>query len=257
HYASLIQHAAMPSEAELRRLFADTYIIYRPLHIVAGDFYWVNQAGKYKMAACADSTGHGVPGAFVSMLGISLLNDLAPSVLQNNGSAALILNEMRRRLMYALGQDKHKYYDIGTQSNMDGIDIALAVIDTETNTLQYAGAYRPLWIYSNGTITEFKPDRMPIGIHAGDLKDFKGQTMPIHQGDILYMFTDGIPDQFGYTDENKTEYKNFSAKKLRTLVTSIATLPFPQQQSTISSAIDTWQNGYQQLDDITFFAVKL
>lgn len=256
HYASLIQHAAMPDETELNSTFAEQYIIYRPLDIVAGDFYWVNTAGKYKMAACADSTGHGVPGAFVSMLGISLLNDLAPTALQNNGSPALILNEMRKRLMYSLGQDKNKY-EKGIQINMDGIELALAIIDTESDSLHYAGAYRPLWVYSNGAITRLKPDKMPIGIHAGELKDFNEQTMPIHKGDTLYMFSDGVPDQFGYTDDTKTEYKNFSVKKLLELVSEIAPLPFSEQKTAITSAIDTWPNGYNQIDDITFFAIKL
>ena len=256
NYASLIQHAAMPDKAQINNLFAEHFIIYRPLDIVAGDFYWINSAGKYKMAVCADSTGHGVPGAFVSILGISLLNDLAPTALSNGGSASSILNEMRNRLMYSLGQDKSKFGS-ESQMNTDGIDLALAIIDTETNTLHYAGAYRPLWIYSQGTLTAIKPDKMPIGIYAGALKPFTEHTTPIHKGDTLYMFTDGIPDQFGYTDESKTDYKNFSVKQLFNLIGSIAPLPFSEQRDAITSAIDSWQNGYLQLDDITFFALKL
>ena len=139
----------------------------------------------------------------------------------------------------------------------DGIDLALAIIDIENNTLHYAGAYRPLWIFSQGTLTAIKPDKMPIGIYAGALKPFTEHTTSIHKGDTLFMFTDGIPDQFGYTDESKTDYKNFSVKQLFNLIGSIAPLPFPQQRAAITSAIDTWQNGYLQLDDITFFALKL
>ena len=255
-YASLIQRSVMPDDAMMQQIFSDYYVIYRPLNIVAGDFYWADSVGKYKMAVCADSTGHGVPGAFVSMLGISLLNDLAPSVIENNGSASLILNQMRRRLMSALGQSKEKY-DRGEKVNMDGIDLALVIIDTETDTLHYAGAYRPLWIFSNGTLTEITHDKMPIGIYVGDFKDFNEKTVSIHKGDALYMFSDGITDQFGYIDDAHSKYKHFSIKRLFKLVDDLAPLPFPTQHAAINNAIDSWQNGYQQLDDITFLAIKL
>ena len=255
-YASLIQRAVMPDDAMLQHLFSDYYVIYRPLNIVAGDFYWAGSVGKYKMAVCADSTGHGVPGAFVSMLGISLLNDLAPSVIENKGSASLILNEMRRRLMAALGQSKEKY-DRGEKMNMDGIDLALVVIDTESDTMHYAGAYRPLWIFDGEKIVEIKPDKMPIGVYIGKPQDFTEHTIKISKGDSLYMFSDGITDQFGYTDSTRTEYRHFSSKRLFKLVGDIAPLPFSEQSAAINNTIDTWQNGYIQLDDITFLAIKL
>ncbi len=255
-YASLIQHAVMPDENAMKRLFADFYVVYRPLNIVAGDFYWATSEGGYKLLVCADSTGHGVPGAFVSMLGISLLNDLAPLAAANGGSASLILDEMRRRLMLALGQN-HEKYQRGEKMSLDGIDLSLAVIDTKNSTLHFAGAYRPLWIFKDGAITELKPDKMPIGIYIGRQQDFTEKIVPIASGDILYMFSDGIPDQFGYTDSDQTAYHHFSVKRLRTTVLDIANRPFPDQQVYIESAIDSWQNGYQQLDDIIFLAVKI
>ena len=255
-YAGMIQRALMPDDGDIRSVFSDYYLIYRPLNIVAGDFYWMEQVGKYKMVVGADSTGHGVPGAFVSVLGINLLNDLAHRVVKNNGSPAKILDEMRRRLMLALGQDREKF-ERGEKINMDGIDLALAIIDTETNTLRYSGAYRPLWVYGGDGVTVLKPDKMPIGVYVGDQKDFSEQTLQVKPGDSLYMFSDGITDQFGYLDDTKTTYKHFSVKRLLKTVGEIAAKPFPEQRQILESTFDAWQNGYQQLDDIIFLAVKV
>jgi serine phosphatase RsbU (regulator of sigma subunit) len=255
-YASLIQRALMPDDAQMKKIFSDFYVIYRPLNIVAGDFYWMASVDKYKIVVGADSTGHGVPGAFVSVLGINLLNDLAPLVMSNGGSPAQILNEMRRRLMSALGQDRERF-EHGEKINMDGIDLALAIIDTETNTLKYAGAYRPLWIFDGNGITTLKPDKMPIGVYVGDQHDFSEQTLQVKPGDCLYMFSDGITDQFGYLDDTKTSYKHYSVKRLLETVGEIADKPFAEQHQILESTIDAWQNGYQQLDDILFLAVKI
>ncbi len=255
-YASLIQRALMPDDAQMKKIFSDFYVIYRPLNIVAGDFYWMASVDKYKIVVGADSTGHGVPGAFVSVLGINLLNDLAPLVMSNGGSPAQILNEMRRRLMSALGQDRAKF-EHGEKINMDGIDLALAIIDTETNTLKYAGAYRPLWVFDGNGITALKPDKMPIGVYVGDQHDFSEQTLQVKPGDCLYMFSDGITDQFGYLDDTKTSYKHYSVKRLLETVGEIADKPFAEQHQILESTIDAWQNGYQQLDDILFLAVKI
>jgi serine phosphatase RsbU (regulator of sigma subunit) len=255
-YAGLIQRALMPDDGEMRSVFNDFFLIYRPLNIVAGDFYWMEQVGKYKMVVGADSTGHGVPGAFVSVLGINILNDLSHRVVKNNGSPAKILDEMRRRLMLALGQDREKF-ERGEKINMDGIDLALAIIDTETNILKYAGAYRPLWVYGGGEVTVLKPDKMPIGVYVGDQHDFAEQILQVKPGDSLYMFSDGITDQFGYLDDTKTAYKHFSMKRLLKTVGDIAAKPFPEQRQILESTLDSWQNGYQQLDDILFLAVKI
>ena len=255
-YASLIQRALMPDDAQMKKIFSDFYVIYRPLNIVAGDFYWMASVDKYKIVVGADSTGHGVPGAFVSVLGINLLNDLAPLVMSNGGSPAQILNEMRRRLMSALGQDRERF-EHGEKINMDGIDLALAIIDTETNTLKYAGAYRPLWVFDGNGITTLKPDKMPIGVYVGDQHDFSEQTLQVKPGDCLYMFSDGITDQFGYLDDTKTSYKHYSVKRLLETVGKIADKPFAEQHQILESTIDAWQNGYQQLDDILFLAVKI
>ncbi len=254
-YASLIQKAALPKDNELNALFNDYFLIYRPLNIVAGDFYWASQNGRWTILVCADCTGHGVPGAFVSMLGISLLNEVTANISADS-KASEILDVLRDKLMRALGQNKKKY-DNGAVYSMDGMDLAMVMIDYSTMEMQYAGAYRPLWIWRNGEIIQLKPDKMPIGIYVGAAKDFTNHEMSIQKGDVLYMFSDGIPDQFGFTDDSHTTCKHFSTKRLLSMLTEIGGKPFPEQKVCIETAVDEWKNGYKQLDDNILIGIRI
>ena len=255
NYASNIQNASLPKEEFLRELFHDYFLIYRPLHIVAGDFYWANRVGKYNVLVCADCTGHGVPGAFVSMLGISLLNEVAVN-FQGDIVASEILDTVRAKLMSALGQDKN-LYGKGQRMNMDGMDLAMVMIDYESMTMQFAGAYRPLWIWRDGEILQFKPDKMPIGIYLGEHRRFTNHVIELRKNDVLYMFSDGIPDQFGYIDDTHTACKHFSTKRLLQLLAEIGQLSLPDQKSRIEHELDTWKNGYKQLDDNILIGVRV
>ncbi len=255
-YASLIQHSVLPKQDVLESMFSDFMLIYRPLNIVAGDFYWTTQFDKFKVVVCADCTGHGVPGAFVSMLGISILNEVAHKIWTAHADAGMILDVLREKLMSALGQSQ-EMFDSGLMSNMDGMDLALVVIDSETLEAQYAGALRPLWIYRDGDIIEYKADRMPIGLYLGSQTNFTRHDIQLMSGDVLYMFSDGIPDQFGYTDDDHTEYKHFSTKKLKWLLSEVGDKPLSQQKTFIENAFDNWKNGYQQLDDIIMIGFRV
>ncbi len=255
NYAKNIQNASLPKDELMTSLFGDYFLIYRPLNIVAGDFYWAKKVGRYNVLVCADCTGHGVPGAFVSMLGISLLNEVATN-LSGEIKASQILDSVRGKLMNALGQDKN-LYERGQRINMDGMDLAMVMIDYENMTLQYAGAYRPLWIWRDGDIIQHKPDKMPIGIYLGEHRHFTNHDIEIRKGDVLYMFSDGIPDQFGYTDDSHTSCKHFSTKKLLSLLTEIGGLPTDEQKSIIENEVDTWRNGYKQLDDNILVGVRI
>ncbi|MCQ2252290.1 MAG: SpoIIE family protein phosphatase [Bacteroidales bacterium] len=256
NYASLIQRAAMPSRNQLVNMFGQNFVIYRPLQIVAGDFLWANSLGKFKMIVCADSTGHGVPGAFVSMLGISLLNEISNVVLDGCESAGVILDLLRKKLMRSLGQNNIDY-EPGSGQNKDGIDMALLMIDYENMILHYAGAFRPLWIWRDGQIIKYKANRMPIGMYFGDLQDFTDNVVDISHGDVLYMFSDGISDQFGYVDKEKKVFKSYSLKRLESLLLSIGNLPLLEQKSLIEESLDKWQNGHPQLDDISMVGIKI
>ncbi len=257
NYASLIQRAVMPKDEYLKSMFTDYFLIYKPLQIVAGDFYWANMIGRYNILVCADSTGHGVPGAFVSMLGISLLNDIVPTMIFQECRAADILNELRDRLMYCLGQSR-QLYDEDKLENKDGIDLSIIMMDTELGRVQYAGANRPLWIFrKNGKLDTFKPDRMPIGLYLGEERSFMNHLVDVERGDVLYMFSDGIIDQFGFLDDSHQTYKRFSTKQFISLISRIGHLPLAEQKLSIENALLQWQNGHPQSDDIIVIGVEV
>jgi len=255
-YASLIQQAAFPKDSLLKTLFNDYFVLYRPLQKVAGDFYWAKRISGYSVVVCADCTGHGVPGAFVSMLGISLLNELCSSIIVNGGNAADVLNVLRTRLMKALGQSK-RLHDQGVMVNRDGIDLALVMVDYDRMIMHYAGAYRPLWIWRNGEFIKYKADRMPIGLYLGDYTGFTDHEIEICLNDILYMFSDGIPDQFGYTDDKHTKFSQFGNKRMLQLLTELATEPMQVQKERVEEAVDKWRNGHAQTDDNILIGVRV
>jgi len=254
-YASLIQQAVLPDDELMSGLFKDYFVIFRPLHIVAGDFYWASKVARYHVLVCADCTGHGVPGAFVSMLGVSLLNEVT-SNLDDNCKASEILDCLRAKLMRALKQDRDK---IGAEnrSNMDGMDLSMVMIDYDRMSLQYAGAYRPLCICRDNEIVQYKPDKMPIGIYMGKDRLFTNHVIDIMPGDMLYMYSDGIPDQFGYIGDDHYSCKHFSTKQLLKLLQSVAKMPTAAQKVAIENAVDAWRNGYRQLDDNILIGVRI
>jgi len=254
NYASLIQQAALPKDELMRELFGEFLVIYRPLHIVAGDFYWASKVEKYSILVCADCTGHGVPGAFVSMLGVSLLNECCQKVVLNGGNAADILNMMRDKLMKALNQDKELYMK-GQRTNTDGMDLAMVMIDYGSMTLQYAGANRPLCIWRDGEITQYKPDKMPIGIYLSIDRMFTNHTISIQKNDALYMFSDGIPDQFGCNSDGET--KHFSTKRLIKTLAESGAENMEKQKAILENTVDQWKGNQEQLDDNILIGIRI
>lgn len=256
NYASLIQRAVMPRKDVLVDMFGQYFVVFRPLHIVAGDFYWANSIGRFQVLVCADCTGHGVPGAFVSMLGISLLNEITSAINDGCESAGYILDTLRTKLMRSLGQDGQSY-EPGKGQNKDGIDMSLVMIDYENMIIHYAGAMRPLWIMRDGKLIKYKANRMPIGMYFGEVTNFTDNVIDISTGDILYMFSDGITDQFGYVDNEHKTTKQYSVKRLSELLQSIYELPMSTQKDMIEESLDKWMNGHMQIDDITVMGIKI
>ncbi|MCQ2204011.1 MAG: SpoIIE family protein phosphatase [Bacteroidales bacterium] len=255
NYASLIQKSVMPTPEQMNGIFGDNLVYYHPLHIVSGDFYWATQVGHLKMFAVGDCTGHGVPGAFLSMLGLSILNDMSTRIDENNLSAATMLDNMRRNIMKALHQNGEQ------NENHDGMDIALIIIDTHTLKMNYAGAYRPVVIIRNGEAIKLNPDRMPIGTHYRESDHFTDKFIELKYDDIIYLFSDGMTDQFGY--DEKQEIHKYSDKRLVNLLTTIASLPFSQQMDAIDNEYRSWRsfNGmyhlYEQTDDAILVGLRM
>ncbi len=253
-YAKHIQEVAMPSDEMMKSLFGDCLIIFRPRDIVSGDFYWATQVGRYKAFAVADCTGHGVPGAFLSMLGISMLNDMVASVNMNSTeiSASMLLNEMRTNIRKSLRQSADDY------TNQDGMDIAFCLYDSQHQCLQYAGAFRPLLLIRDGQTIQYEADRMPIGAYMQLNRPFTNNIIDIEPGDTIYIYTDGITDQFN-TDDDPLK---FTAPRLRKLLLDNYQRPFAEQRRIYEQKIDSWRTSpkthqvIHQTDDMLLLGIR-
>ena len=255
-YASLIQKAVLATDNEIKEVIPEYFIIYHPKDIVSGYFYWfrnIEVANKlYRVFTAVDCTGHGVPGAFMSMLGTSFLNEIA-NENKNEISAALILNGLRKLVK------EHLHQETGDRMARDGMDTALCLLNYDEMKLQYAGANNPLFIIRNSNgqsekkIEEYKADRMPIGIHIKEKESFTNHEININKGDLIYLFSDGYVDQFGGEKGDK-----FKMRRFRELLLSVSELPLNEQKIKLEDTLQKWMSeGYKQLDDITVLGVKI
>ena len=242
-YAQRIQRALLPPGDYMKQLLPHRFILYKPRDIVSGDFYWVNKKDDLIITAAADCTGHGVPGAMMSMLGVSILNEIVS--IRQNEDAGEILNKFRSKLIESLHQG-------GKESHMwDGIDIALCLIDLKKKNVQYAGAYSPLYLIREGKLKETKGDKMPIGIHAR-MEPFTNHNIKIQTGDSLYIFSDGYIDQFGGEND-----KRFTQRRFRKLLVDIYDKPMTDQKEILEKTLTEWQGKSDQIDDILVMGVRV
>ena len=275
-YAEKIQKAVLPSTEYADEIFNNYFILFKPRDIVSGDFYWIKKIQNFTAIVAADSTGHGVPGAFMSMLGSTFLSALITS--ENIDNTAKILNKLRYNIKKSLRQTGNS----GEQK--DGMDLALYIINNEKNTLQFSGAYNPLLVvrnkkienikqkisenkkfkilsnkeYPNQTLIELKADRQPIGIYLKE-KDFTNTTIQLEKGDKLYTFSDGFVDQFGGEKGRKYKTKNF-----KTLLLSIYENSMKKQKEILETTFKNWishlkENGqpHEQIDDIIIIGIEI
>jgi len=251
-YASRMQLAAVPSANYMKSIWGnDLMIFWRPLDIVSGDFYCGHQDARYKYLVVADCTGHGVPGAFMSMLGISIISYVVNQM--PDASAGDILTEIRRYVIHSLNQTDD------LQSSKDGMDLGLVKLDPTARTLEFAGAKRPLIIVRDGNIYEYEPDKMPIGIYK-KLDSFKTQNVDYQPGDWLYMYSDGIQDQFGWQEGRGIT--KFSQKRLKAFLAENYNRSADEQSILLSGTIDSWRQCpdgkiESQIDDEIIVGVRL
>ncbi len=250
HYAEKIQSAVLSPIEILNSNFPDSFILYRPKDIISGDFYWFNELQNSFVIVAADCTGHGVPGAFMSMLGITLLNEIIihHKILQ----ADTILNELRHHVKASLGQT-------GVISEQkDGMDIAVCIINKENRILQFSGAFNSLYLISENEITkmfelkEVKADHMPIGVYPKDHEPFHNNIVQLNTNDRIYIFSDGYTSQFG-GENNET----FKSKRFQNLLISLQNETMENQQKKLESTLINWQGKNQQVDDILVIGVKI
>ena len=246
-YAKRIQTAMLPKPKQLQRDFSDSFILYMPKDIVSGDFYWYHRIDNKYFIAAVDCTGHGVPGAFLSIIGSYLLN----SIIIYNGvfRPANILKHLNRKIKMALKTD-----DIREQNN-DGMDISVAVIDKEKHIIEYAGALRPMYLYSNKEFVELKGDKIPITSNltgtTSTNNTYTNYEYPFNPGDQFYIFSDGIIDQFGGDDGKK-----YLTKRFKALLDTIKDRPMSEQKELIKKDHDEWRGHYDQVDDILVIGVR-
>lgn len=244
NYASRIQQAMLPSLEVVTKSLPDFFVLYRPCQIVSGDFYWFKQLKNIVYIVAADCTGHGIPGAFMSMLGLSLLNDVIGPRDVNPPHECL--NELRKRLKQTLHQTGHR----GEQQ--DGMDIALCMIDVETNVVQFSGAYNPLYLLRNNELIVHKGDRMPIGVYPKDNESFTTKVIELQPNDCLYIFSDGYVSQTGGDD-----FKKFKSSQLQETLLQIQHKPMSEQKQILESTLDAWKGNNEQVDDILVIGVRV
>jgi serine phosphatase RsbU (regulator of sigma subunit) len=249
-YAQRIQTAVLPPFGLISHKISDYFILYKPKDIVSGDFYWFKEFENHLVVAVADCTGHGVPGAFMSMLGISFLNEIVKPNNLNN--AALILDELRNKVKEALRQND-KY-----ASQQDGMDISFYILNFENMKMQFAGANNPIIIIKNNEILQIKGDKMPVGVYLNE-RPFTNHEIMIEKNDIIYSFTDGYYDQIGGPDGKKIFSKNFANLLFKNHKEKLS-----NQQELLDKHFIDWINTtnttnkiFSQLDDILVIGVKI
>jgi len=257
HYAKSIQNALLPDETLLAESFKEHFLIYEPKEIVSGDFFWVNRQNGTTLLAVADSTGHGVPGAFMSMLGISFLNEFVAR--HKYLTPAQLLDEMRLYIISSLHQQ-------GTPGDQqDGIELALVAFDHNNENVIFSGARTPIFIATQGEIDlngkhlkapaenllKIKADQMPLAFHK-KMKPFSNHTLKLNPGDILYLMSDGFADQFGYQSGER-----FTSQRLISFLGKIQNLPLPTQKEKLLELFNNWKKDAEQVDDITVIGVKV
>lgn len=245
HYAKRIQRALLASETLLNDNLPDHFVFYKPKDIVSGDFYWADKLdnGKFLMLT-GDCTGHGVPGAFMSLLNISLLHEF--SVGQKVHRPDLLLNRQRDAIIAALNPPG------STEISKDGMDCVLISLDFVNRKMQFACANNPLWIMRDGALIEYKGDKMPIGVHEGTSKPFALHEFDLRKGDIIYTFTDGFADQFGGPKGKKYKYS-----RLKGFLTSIAEKPAKHQLELLHQEFNAWRGELEQVDDILVIGIRI
>ncbi|HAN17294.1 MAG: hypothetical protein A2X13_00425 [Bacteroidetes bacterium GWC2_33_15] len=243
-YAKRIQSAILPPNRFIQHLLAEHFIFYKPRDIVSGDFYWIKQVDNRICIAAADCTGHGVPGALMSMLGITFLNEIInkdPKIRANE-----ILNELRTHVISSLRQTGK------TGESRDGMDIALCIINHDSKTLEFAGANNHLYMIRDGELTEIKADRMPIGIHQRAKEPFTNNEIKLEKDDLIYIFSDGFVDQFGGPDGRK-----FLATNFKKLLLENHQEHLTDQKQILENTFENWRGEFKQLDDILVIGFKI
>jgi serine phosphatase RsbU (regulator of sigma subunit)/HAMP domain-containing protein len=243
-YAKRLQYSILPPQEVIRRVCPESFVLFKPKDIVSGDFYWFSELNGKSLVAAVDCTGHGVPGAFMSLVGANGLNAAVKE--HHNTNPGLILNELNKFVSDSLNK--------GSEDNSvrDGMDLSFCTIDYKKMELEFAGANNPLYIIRDEEFIIVKADKFAIGSFEPDTKQYNTSLVPIRKGDMLYLFSDGYADQFGGEKGKKFLYKQF-----RDNLMSIHKKSMTDQHQALKNDIEEWQGSYEQVDDILVIGVRI
>jgi serine phosphatase RsbU (regulator of sigma subunit) len=245
NYAKRIQTSILPDIYKLKETFKDAFVFFRPRDIVSGDFYWFEKMAEDKfILVCADSTGHGVPGAFMSMIGSTLLQDIVSR--QHITRPSQVLKMLDTQIFSTLNQN----LELGVSN--DGMDMVICEINIKTRHIIFASAMRPVILVLDGEPQYIKGNRSSVGGESVIEKYFDDQEYYLNNGDTLYLFSDGLPDQFGGIDGKKMKIA-----RLKKLIEDVTNLPLNEQKESITKFYDEWKGDYDQVDDVLLIGVRL
>lgn len=243
-YASRLQSSIFPSIESFKPYFKDAFIFNRPKDIIGGDYFFLHKIDNKVIIAMVDCTGHGVPGALLTVVANAIFKEIIVNKRKTNPSEILYL------LDNELNETINSRSDIAT--NYDGMDVAIGVFDTDNRTLTFSGAFRPVIIIRENELIELKPNKFPIGFYGDVEKTFTNREIDLNEGDSLYFFTDGFVDQFG-GERNK----KFTNKRFKELLLFTQSLEFEEQESFFAYALNNWKQNEPQIDDITILGIKI
>lgn len=241
-YAKRIQSTVLPTNEVFENLFAENFIFFKPKDIVSGDFYWISQKENKIIITASDCTGHGVPGSLMSMLGITMLHEIVNE--KNVTHSEMILNELRQSIARTLKQEGKP----GEQK--DGMDMVLLIYDRTTRKMEFSGANNPMYIIRDEEMIEYKGNNMPVAYYD-NMTDFTRHTIQMKQGDRVYLFSDGFPDQFGGPAGKKFMYKPF-----KELLLEIHERPMEEQEKILKMVFDEWKGTLDQIDDVLVMGLR-
>lgn len=246
-YAKRIQDAILPPKNIIDKILPNSFVLFKPKDIVSGDFYWIEKKNEKTMFAAIDCTGHGVPGAFMSIVGYNILKQLmnANHILQ----PALLLDSLNQGVSDTL----HHGQTVSEEEAKDGMDAAFCIIDYNTLQLEYAGAYNPLYVIRNNAIIQIQADKFPIGLFlGGEKRKFQNHVFQLQKGDCVYIFSDGYYDQFGGPQGRK-----FMLNVFKKLLLQVHSLPIDRQKEELNKTIEDWRGKLDQVDDILVIGLKI
>lgn len=244
NYASRIQEAVVPSVEQLKNNFTDAFVLSKPKDIVSGDFWWCSEKNSEFFLAGADSTGHGVPGGFMSMLGSVFLFEIITE--KGIRSPEEILNQLREKVISALNR-------AGSGTGVkDGMDMVMCTFSPDRKKVQFACAMNPLWVIRKNSVIEYRADKFPVGEYHGETRGFTLLEHKCEPGDMIYIFSDGYADQFGGADGKKFKYK-----QLRDVLCNVSELPCDEQKRSLEKKFSEWQGKHEQVDDVLIIGLRI